>query len=157
MKTSSVLLLAALVAFSLAPVASFSAEPAKTGGAFPGAPPLSVAKDKGKAEAKVDPAENAKKSGKVVIADFTLGGICKMCIEQKAVLDEVLPAYGDQVVLQFVHVGKEASTVDRYNVSTIPALLFFDKTGKLVGRFDAVVTPASKIEKQLSSMGVSKK
>lgn len=150
MKTSSILLLVALLVLSITPVASFSAEPAKAGAPLPG-----VAKEK--AEAKVDPADTAKRSGKVVIADFTLGGICKMCKEQMAVLDEVMPAYGDKVILQLVHVGKEAVTVDRYNVSTIPALVFFDANGKVAGRFDGVVTPKGKIEKQLSSMGVSKK
>jgi thioredoxin-like negative regulator of GroEL len=109
----------------------------------------------GPSKDKADPADTARKTGRVVIADFTLG-LCKMCKQQKAILDELLPLYGDKVVLQVVMMNKETAVADRYGVSMIPTLLFFDATGKLAGRFDGVVTPKDKIEKQLSAMGVSK-
>lgn len=102
-----------------------------------------------------DPADTARKAGKIVVADFTLG-LCKMCKQQKGILDETLPQYGNKVVLQVVMVNKESAVVDKYNVSMIPAILFFDGNGKLVGRFDGVVTPKSKIEKQLEAMGLSR-
>lgn len=104
---------------------------------------------------KEDPAEMARKAGKVVVADFTLG-LCRKCKEQALVLESVKARYGDRILIRVVSTQREPELVDRYEVSTVPLLLFFDPSGKAVARFEGAVSPLAKIEKQLATMGVRK-
>ena len=127
--------------------------PAATGAPPPDPPMLAEAKA-GRGP-KEDPAEMARKAGKPVVADFTLG-MCRKCKEQALVLEEVRKQYGDRIVVRIVATQREPKLVDKYEVSTVPLLVFFDAAGKAVARFEGEVAPKAKIEKQLATMGVAK-
>lgn len=107
------------------------------------------------APALPDPADQARESGRPLIADFGLG-LCKQCKQQKAALDEVEAAYGDRIVVRMVMVNREQALVDRYKVELIPTLIFFDSTGKEVFRKVGPL-PFKEIRDQLARMGVKEK
>lgn len=107
------------------------------------------------APALPDPADQARESGKPLIADFGLG-LCKQCKQQKAALDEIEAAYGDRIVVRMVMVNREQALVDRYKVELIPTLVFFDPAGKEVFRKVGPL-PYKEIRDQLARMGVKEK
>lgn len=94
----------------------------------------------------------AKSGGKPVIADFGLG-FCMQCRKQAAILKEIRETYGERVIIRMVNVGKEQALTSRYEVESIPTLVFIDPNGKIVLK---KLGPLGyeEIRAQLSRMGV---
>ena len=102
-----------------------------------------------------DPASIAREGRKPVIADFGLG-LCRQCKMQTATLKEIEAAYGNRVIVRWVHVNVEGALVDRYKVEMIPLLVFFDETGKETFRKVGPL-PYGEIRDQLARMGIQEK
>jgi thiol-disulfide isomerase/thioredoxin len=94
----------------------------------------------------------ARSGNRVVIADFGLG-LCRQCKTQSEILDRVRTAYKDKVIVRMVHVNKEQALTARYQVETIPHLVFFDPSGNVALRKTGVMSYED-ITAQLSRLGV---
>ncbi len=94
----------------------------------------------------------ARSKNRVLIADFGLG-LCRQCKAQSEILEKVRAAYKEKVVVRMVHVNKEQALTARYQVETIPHLVFFDPTGNVTFRNTGVMSYED-ISSQLSRMGV---
>lgn len=96
----------------------------------------------------------AQNRNRVLIADFGLG-LCRQCKNQSEILDRIKTAYKDKVIVRMVHVNKEQELAARYQVETIPHLVFFDPSGKIALRKTGVMS-FEDISGQLSRMGVAR-
>ncbi len=95
---------------------------------------------------------SARKANRVLIADVGLG-LCRQCKAQSEILDRVKGAYKGKVLVRMVHVNREQALVSRYQVETIPCLVFFDPSGTISLRRTGVMS-YEEIAAQLSRMGV---
>jgi|GEM_PF-1953084 len=96
----------------------------------------------------------ARSRNRVLIADFGLG-LCRQCKAQSEILDKVQAAYKDKVLVRRIHVNKEHALTARYEVETIPHLVFFESSGKVAFRKTGVMS-FEDISAQLSRMGVKR-
>lgn len=94
----------------------------------------------------------ARSAKRVLIADFGLG-LCRQCKAQSEVLEKVRGAYQGKVIIRMVQVNKEQELTARYRVETIPHLVFFDPTGKVVLRKTGLMSYRD-VSDQLARMGV---
>ncbi len=95
----------------------------------------------------------ARSRNRVVIAEFGLG-LCMQCKAQSAILEKVRETYKDKVVVRMVHVNKEQQLTARYQIETIPHLIFFEPSGNVAFRKTGVMKYED-IAAQLSRMGVA--
>ena len=95
----------------------------------------------------------ARNGKRVLIADFGLGW-CSQCKAQSEILDKVKAAYPGKVLVRMVRVDREKALTARYEVETIPHLVFFDPEGNVVLRKTGVMRYED-ISAQLTRMGVT--
>ena len=95
----------------------------------------------------------ARSRNRVVIAEFGLG-LCRQCKAQSAILEKIRETYKDKVVVRMVHVNKEQQLTARYQIETIPHLVFFEPSGNVALRKTGVMK-FEDIAAQLSRMGVA--
>ncbi len=95
----------------------------------------------------------ARSRNRVVIAEFGLG-LCRQCKAQSAILEKIQETYKDKVVVRMVHVNKEQQLTARYQIETIPHLIFFEPSGNVALRKTGVMKYED-IAAQLSRMGVA--
>ncbi len=95
----------------------------------------------------------ARSRNRVVIAEFGLG-LCRQCKAQSAILEKIRETYKDKVVVRMVHVNKEQQLAARYQIETIPHLIFFEPSGNVALRKTGVMKYED-IAAQLSRMGVA--
>ena len=95
----------------------------------------------------------ARSGNRVVIAEFGLG-LCRQCKAQSAILEKIREAFKDKVVVRMVHVNKEQQLTARYQIETIPHLIFFEPSGNVAFRKTGVMKHED-ISAQLSRMGVA--
>ena len=94
----------------------------------------------------------ARSKNRVLIADFGLG-LCRQCKAQSEILEKVRAIYKEKVVVRRIHVNKEHDLTVRYQVDTIPHLVFFSPSGDITLRKTGVMSYED-ISAQLSRMGV---
>ncbi len=95
----------------------------------------------------------ARSRNRVVIAQFGLG-LCRQCKAQSAILENIRETYRDKVVVRMVHVNEEQQLTARYQIETIPHLIFFGPSGSVALRKTGVMKYED-ITAQLSRMGVA--
>ncbi len=95
----------------------------------------------------------ARSRNRVVIAEFGLG-LCRQCKAQSAILENIRETFKDKVVVRMVHVNKEQQLTARYQIETIPHLIFFEPSGDVALRKTGVMKYED-IAAQLSRMGVA--
>jgi len=94
--------------------------------------------------------DEARNAGKPMIVDFGMTR-CAQCIEEGKVMDRLKAEFGDKAIFRFVHVGKEEQTAADCKILMIPAIVFYDKTGKEVFRnvgfmdYDAVMKKVKEV------------
>lgn len=94
----------------------------------------------------------ARSRNRALIADFGLG-FCMQCKAQSEILEIITSAYDGKVIVRMVNVNKEQALAARYQVETIPHLVFFDPGGKITFRKTGLMSYED-ISAQLSRMGV---
>ncbi len=94
----------------------------------------------------------ARSRKRVLIADFGLG-LCRQCKAQSEILERIRGTYKNKVVIRMVNVNKEHELTALYQVETIPQLVFFDPTGKVVLRKTGVMSYQD-VSTQLARMGI---
>ena len=95
----------------------------------------------------------ARSRNRVVIAEFGLG-LCRQCKAQSAILEKIRETYKDKVVVRMVQLNKEQQLTARYQIETIPHLVFFEPSGNVALRKTGVMKYED-IAAQLSRMGVA--
>lgn len=77
--------------------------------------------------------ESAKEENPVVIADFWADW-CGPCKRMEPIMESLAEKYGDDAFFGKVNVDEERDTASEYQITSIPAILFF-KDGEEVDRF----------------------
>jgi thiol-disulfide isomerase/thioredoxin len=98
--------------------------------------------------------DRARDSGKPTMANFGSDN-CVPCQMMKPVRESIAKKYEGKVNVVYVHADKEQMTSARYNISSIPQLIFFDAEGKEFYAHTGVIAE-EKIEELFGSIGVTK-
>lgn len=102
---------------------------------------------------KGNPVDRARASDKPVLVDFGADW-CAVCRQLKPVIAAVEEKYGDQAAIVNIDVDEHQFLANRYGVSGIPLLIFFDKDGKEVFRHTGFMSEELIVER-LKELGVS--
>lgn len=105
------------------------------------------------AQGEDDLVTRARTGNRVLIADFGLG-MCMQCRKQAEILEKVRVAYKDKVLVRMVQVNKEQALTEKYQVETIPHLIFFGPDGNVRYRKTGVMS-FEDISVKLAEMGVN--
>jgi len=89
--------------------------------------------------------ETILKSDRLAILDFGAEW-CAPCKKVTAILEELLPDWGDRVVMGEIDIAASPKTPQRYGVFNIPQVLFF-KNGQHIETIIGVLPKAKFIEK----------
>jgi len=99
-----------------------------------------------------NPVDRARLSGKPTLADFGASG-CRPCEMMAPILESLRKQYQGRANVVFVHVGEEPVLAARYQVSSIPVQVFFDRQGKEVFRHVGFF-PEQQMKAKLAELGV---
>ncbi len=100
-----------------------------------------------------NPVDRARSSGKPTLVDFGATG-CTACDMMQPILLNLEERFLGKTNIVFVHVRRFPFLASRYNVTSIPLQVFFDKTGKEVFRHVGFY-PQHELEKKLAEMGAN--
>ena len=78
---------------------------------------------------------------------------CIPCKKMAPILEELKKEMAGQLEVEFIDVWKNANEAPKYEVTTIPTQIFFDKEGKEAYRHTGFMSEAD-IVSQLKKMGV---
>jgi len=108
---------------------------------------------KTQARASLDnPVGKARRSGMPTLVDFGAQG-CGPCDMMTPILEELRLEYTDRCNILFVSVAEQQILAARYNTSSIPVQVFFDKDGKEFFRHIGFY-PKEEIVSKLADIGV---
>ncbi|KXA89803.1 hypothetical protein AKJ57_04840 [candidate division MSBL1 archaeon SCGC-AAA259A05] len=93
--------------------------------------------------------ESAKDENSVMVVDFWAEwcGACKM---MEPIMDSLAEEYGDRVFFGKLNVGDDRKTALEYQISSIPALIFF-KNGELADKVVGAVSE-ERLEKKVKEL-----
>lgn len=74
-----------------------------------------------------------KPAGKPVVLEFSATW-CGPCARQKPIYEEAIKKYGAQIDMRSIDVDENPELADRYHINAIPAFVFIDAYGKVVGK-----------------------
>jgi thioredoxin 1 len=84
--------------------------------------------------------------GKPALYEFG-AGYCYSCKEMARVMEELKPAYHDQVELRMIYLDKKKDLFQQYKIMLIPTQVFLDASGKEVERHIGPLTKEEVIKK----------
>ena len=89
-------------------------------------------------------------SGKPLISKFGLE-ICTGCIEANQLLISLMPSYRESVYFSSVDLMENREAEEKYHLTVMPTIIFFDPSGKEIHRIEGLVTKEA-VVKQLDEM-----
>ncbi|MCE5198154.1 MAG: thioredoxin family protein [Armatimonadota bacterium] len=90
--------------------------------------------------------------GKPGVMEFTAQW-CEPCRGMKSIVDKIKSDYRGRLNVMTVDIDQNPDLTQKYNVTAVPVLLFYDKNGKQVTRHEGYL-PSDEFRTQLSQMGV---
>ncbi len=102
---------------------------------------------------KDNPVDKARTEGKPVMANFGAES-CPACRVLKPVMASLRERFADQAAIIEVNLNEQQFLANRFNVSGIPLLVFYDKDGREAYRHTGAMSEQD-IVKQLQELGVS--
>ena len=104
-----------------------------------------------KSDTSIDSVKSAAEHSNVLILmDFT-GNKCKPCKVMKTRLKKLIPEFEGKAKVVFVDVNKERKLTKEYKIRLIPTLVFIDKTGKEVYRWQGEMSEDA-VKKKLQEL-----
>lgn len=94
--------------------------------------------------------EKALKGGKPVLAEFGADN-CAPCKELRPILQKIKGEYTGKMEVVLIDVRYEKEVADKYKIMVVPTLIFFDPTGKEVGRFHGFLSE-EKIKERIAQL-----
>lgn len=77
--------------------------------------------------------EKALQGGKPILVEFGADN-CAPCKELRPILQKIKTEYAGKMEVILIDVRYEKEVADKYQIMVVPTLIFFDRTGKEVGR-----------------------
>lgn len=123
-------------------------------GAGPGAQPGAQGQAGQQAARRSLPPEITKLTagGRPGVMEFTAQW-CEPCRGMKNIVDKIKSDYRGRLNVMTVDIDQNPDLTQKYNVTAVPVLLFYDKNGKQVTRHEGYL-PSDEFRTQLSQMGV---
>lgn len=81
----------------------------------------------------------ALKSGKIMIVKFGLE-ICAGCVEANKILISLMPTYDKAIYFSKVDLMEDREAEKKYNITCMPTIIFFDKSGKEFHRIEGEIS-----------------
>ncbi|HOJ50973.1 MAG TPA: thioredoxin domain-containing protein [Syntrophales bacterium] len=94
----------------------------------------------------------ALQGNKPVLAEFGADN-CAPCRELKPILQKIKTEYAGKMEVIMIDVRYEKEVADRYKIMVVPTLIFFDRTGKEVGRFHGFLSE-DKLKERIAQLGI---
>ncbi len=105
------------------------------------------------ANSDYEPLTEAAMSGKPTVIYFSTDN-CPTCSLQDNVFDEIIPIYNATYNFIFLKLSiDDANIFKEWSILEVPTLVFADRSGKIVERFDGQFLSSSSLMNELERMG----
>ena len=95
---------------------------------------------------KDNPIDRERVLGKPLLVLFS-SDKSPVCQKQQPIIEDLINSNSENILILIVNTDDNGLLTTRYDISTVPALLFFDKTGKETERYLGYISQEKLLEK----------